>query len=86
MTIDAELCLVAVAANLPYHDLFLMGGNPVAWMLIAVACGAQFLLYFRCMLYIRMAFITGYLVIRHMVLMHEFEVVIFFHTFPDIMT
>lgn len=84
MAVRAVLRLVAVAAHLAYHDLFLMRGQPVLGMLLAVACGAQVILYLRGMLDLGMAVIACYLIVCNMVLVYEAEVIVFIDPFPDI--
>ncbi len=59
--------------------------KPVAGMLAGVARGAQVLLYCWSMLDIGMTVITGNLIVRDVVFMHETEIIVFFNPFPDIM-
>ena len=62
-----------------------MSGEPVFGMLVAVACRTQIRFYLRFMFNIWVALITGYLVIGDMVLVHESKVIVFIHSFLDIM-
>jgi hypothetical protein len=85
MAVCTELRLVAIAAYLAYQNLRLMCFKPVLGMLAGMACGAQVLLYCWSMLDIGVAVVTGNLVVRDVVFMHETEIIIFFNSFPDIM-
>ena len=61
-----------------------MRDKPVFWMLVAVTRRAQIRFYLWFMFHIRMALITGYLVIGDMILMNESKVIVFINSFLDI--
>ncbi len=62
-----------------------MSCQPVARMLLTVACGADILLQCGAVLDIGMAFETCDLIVGYVILVHEAEVVIFFYSVRDIM-
>jgi len=61
-----------------------MSDEPVFGMLVAMARRAQIRFYLGFVFHIRVALITGYLVIGDMILMNESKVIVFINSFLDI--